>query len=237
MPKVLGDLLTTLERTKRAKRKTREGKDDWNTAASEPVVLPMSGLSFFVPENLYVIATMNTTDRSVSPLDVALRRRFAYVRVEPLGGDELLVALEKIAPTADYTGLRTQLDIAAGLAEALNAAIGVHPELGPDAKIGHSYIFDVVDRYVGEQPTEKEAKKACVQMWQYAMFPQIFETLRAFGRGDLFDPESRQTSTKFDKDVHSAIKAVNVDAKPFKFEYVAGMMESLTISHPLTRRE
>ncbi len=87
VPKVMGDLLTTIERSKRAEWTSKNGKEAWDLSRCQVVTLPVSKRLFFVPENVYVVATMNSTDRSVAPLDSALRRRFAFHRCWPMGFD------------------------------------------------------------------------------------------------------------------------------------------------------
>lgn len=75
--KIFGELITLLEADKRAD--VSDGKNDNQHPIT--VTLPYSKEAFSIPSNLYIIGTMNTTDRSTGTLDYALRRRFAFVTI------------------------------------------------------------------------------------------------------------------------------------------------------------
>lgn len=67
VPRTFGELLMVLEKDKR----------------NREVTLPLSGDRFSVPDNVYLIGTMNTADRSIALLDAALRRRFGFIELLP----------------------------------------------------------------------------------------------------------------------------------------------------------
>ncbi len=112
IPRIFGELLTTLEKDKRGKR----------------IILPVSQEVFSVPRNVFMLGTMNTADRSISLLDTALRRRFGFVELMPDGSVLKDSAVAGIA-------LRAWLD-------ALNTRIREHVGRDArNLQIGHSYLM------------------------------------------------------------------------------------------------
>ena len=124
--KILGELITLLEPDKRL-------------AVGNELKLPLSYTPqhrFAVPPNLHVIGTMNTADRSIALMDVALRRRFSFEELMPDAGVIRTVLRGRIADKAF-------IDLVAEVFDALNARIRFLYDR--DHQLGHSYFLDVTD--------------------------------------------------------------------------------------------
>lgn len=138
--KIFGELITLLEADKRI-------------GGDHPirVTLPYSKESFGVPSNLYIIGTMNTTDRSVGNIDYAVRRRFAFATLK---ADEELVK-------------QNSIPLAVDLFEAVKSFIKKHQiDMDfEDLMVGHSYFF-------AKDENELELK------WQYEILPLLNEYIK-----------------------------------------------------------
>ena len=123
---IFGELLTLLEAGKRTPNEALELCYPDADGKRRPV---------HIPENLYVVGTMNIADRSLALVDLALRRRFAFVGLEPRLGQvwrEWVVKECAVDP-----GLVA--DIERRIAE-LNDQITADARLGKQFRIGHSYV-------------------------------------------------------------------------------------------------
>ena len=150
--KIFGELITLLEKDKRL------------FMENEMIVrLPYSKKKFGVPPNLYIIGTMNTADRSIALMDVALRRRFAFLEIMP----DMSIVKNLI-----INNLPENLkDLAT---KALDALIEVNKRIvemyDRDHQIGHSYYLQLKDA-----TTEDELESKLKYVWLYEILPLLQE--------------------------------------------------------------
>lgn len=125
---VFGEMLTLLETDKRT-------PDE----ALELSYRKFDGERVYIPSNLYVIGTMNIADRSLALVDLALRRRFAFIDLEPtLGKAWRNWVKDKNSIDSEF------LDEIERRIINLNDEITLDPSLGAQFQVGHSYVTPAV---------------------------------------------------------------------------------------------
>ncbi|GEM_PF-2409800 len=142
--RIFGELLTLLEKDKRE---------------SIYITLPLSGEKFTLPNNLYIIGTMNTSDRSIAMVDAALRRRFAFYRMWP--------NYEVIKSYIEGLPLHKWL-------EHINSKlVDVLGQEAYDLLIGHSYLME------GNEPIKD------ITQLRRRLVSEIIPLLEEYFRGDF----------------------------------------------------
>jgi 5-methylcytosine-specific restriction protein B len=137
--KIFGELITLIEKDKRERISC---------------YLPYSKKKFTLPSNLYIIGTMNTADRSIAVLDTALRRRFAFIEIEPdlaIFNDPTLVSSAKVNDTVDIPKLLGKLNEK------------ITEKIDRDHRIGHSYFMDII------------GLNQLYKVWYYNIIPLLTE--------------------------------------------------------------
>jgi hypothetical protein len=128
LSKIFGELLMLIEADKRSRQ-----------YAIKLTYSELEADKFFVPANLYIIGTMNTADRSLAIVDYALRRRFAFVSLQPDFGMNFRDFLKA-------NGLSTSM--VAHICSAVsrvNTIIKDDINIGDGFQIGHSYFCNIPD--------------------------------------------------------------------------------------------
>lgn len=167
--KIFGELITLIEDSRRL------GNTD-----ETKVTLPYSQNSFGIPNNLYLIGTMNTADRSIQLLDAALRRRFDFV--------EMMPEPEHKDISTDAEGVNCQ-----EMLKVMNERITAL--LDRDHQIGHTYLLYV------------ETMEKLSDAFQNKIFPLLQEyffddwsKIQTVLGGNSFVVESKVETLLFDED-------------------------------------
>jgi 5-methylcytosine-specific restriction protein B len=144
LSKIFGELLMLVEKDYRGEKMT----------------MAYGGLTFSVPENLYIIGMMNTADRSLAMIDYALRRRFSFFDMRPAFYNDTFVEYQRSLANEVFDNLIETV-------KRLNQDIANDASLGDGFCIGHSYFCD-------------QTKESCTDEWlsaviEYDLIPMINE--------------------------------------------------------------
>jgi 5-methylcytosine-specific restriction enzyme B len=120
---VFGELLTLLEADKRSPREAL--RLAYPRTPDERV---------YVPENIYLIGTMNLADRSLALVDLALRRRFGFINLAPSLGVEWRNCCKQAGAADSF------IDEVSSRLSSLNTAISDDKRLGDQFAVGHSFV-------------------------------------------------------------------------------------------------
>lgn len=192
--RIFGEFITLLERDKRL---ADDGSETSTTVkvrlpylrpdTSVEVPLPdgskpVAPSPFSMPLPVYTLATMNSVDKSVAPLDAALRRRFHLISLYPdLPAMQSRLGVNP-AVKLDASGVPTALDSAVEVKQLglvavaqLNRAVTLF--LGPDFQFGEWYLAPLVDT-----ASASGAKRELASIWRTSLMPQLEEYF--LGRSD-----------------------------------------------------
>ena len=142
----------------------------------EEVNIPNFKTRFVIPSNVYLIGTMNSIDKSLVTFDLALRRRFAFVKVMPK-----MHVLENIL--SDYNIEENCLTEFINRCQELNNRIA-NPasrlQLGKDYQIGHAYygkIRDFLPKSSEDETPRVLSSFDLEKLWEYHLLPLLGEYL------------------------------------------------------------
>ena len=130
---------------------------------------------FYIPENVYIIGTMNDIDRSVESMDFAMRRRFAWKEIKAKDTQESILG--------ELVDLK---DEAIKRMDKLNEAISSIPELSDDYNIGASYFLKLDNYYNGNNKND-----AFKKLWENHLKGLLFEYTRGM-------PNQKEIMEKFE---------------------------------------
>ena len=156
--RIFGELITLIEDDKRSS----------NKSAGISLTIPNFSEKFSVPSNVYIIGTMNDSDRSIALLDVALRRRFLFFRIQPSSD-----VIGKWMKNNSFTNSQEFSSTVINLFDQLNK--NIHETKGEDFLIGHAFFKDLA--------STKDAYETLRQIFTYKIIPLLKEIY--FGRDEI----------------------------------------------------
>ncbi|AKB64356.1 hypothetical protein MSMAS_1160 [Methanosarcina mazei S-6] len=149
--RIFGELITLLESDKRL------------TADNELIItLPYSKTKFAVSPNLYLIGTMNTADKSIALIDIALRRRFGFIEMMP----DYSVLEEKLVN--EDKDIKEVFDLSIQALKKVNE--NILKTYDRDHQIGHSYLLKLKD-----SKSRNDAIEDFRFIWYYEILPLMQE--------------------------------------------------------------
>ncbi|MCM1139554.1 MAG: AAA family ATPase [Muribaculum sp.] len=148
LPKIFGELFSAIDPGYRGESGTVKTQYQNLIDASDIFVN-----GFFVPDNVFIIGTMNDIDRGVESIDFAIRRRFAWKEINVEDRKEMLDILGELRPEAERR------------MNSLNEAIHNNENLTDDFKIGGAYFLKLTELNFD-------------QLWELYLMPLLKEYLR-----------------------------------------------------------
>lgn len=185
--KIFGELITLIEPTKRK-----------GAAEEMEAVLPYSNKPFGVPNNVYIIGTMNTADRSIALMDTALRRRFQFIEKMPDADVLRKIGADKVSEAG------VDLDVA-NMLEKINTRIEYL--FDREHTIGHAFFTGLKD----EPTVEKLAsifRKSVIPLLQEYFYEDYSKIMLVLGDNEKDQDENKQDDNKFI--LTTEIKANNI---------------------------
>lgn len=148
------------------------------------------GNGFYIPDNVYIIATMNDIDRSAEPIDFAFRRRFTWINVKASDTEDII--LNQLGEN-----LKEKAEIKM---KNLNRAIIAIDGLDENYQIGASYFLKLLN-YLTDEVNEvnevNEYKKEFNYLWEYHLEPLLREYLSGRPSQEI-ENELRKLKSEYD---------------------------------------
>lgn len=202
IPKIMGQIMTVIEGSKRfdSKKSIQHLTENMGDNVLRAALFTNGDQVNYLglPDNLWIIGAMNTSDRSVVQIDSALRRRFAFIRVPTMLTNAGMGQLKRLLLNEGFW-TKQKLDQAD---EFLNMLSSLNQKLdstiGPDAVLGHSYLFEA-KCCEGDLVTKKYAEEEPVKTSTQPEKPVMI--------GDEFDKKSAfyQAASVVNRMIHSFI--------------------------------